>query len=192
VKIPIDTLFPDWHHATTISARENQFSAIREGSIKGRRGKHSLLRLGSIRTWYSGAPVAQVELAILALLGRLADKSAGELLCGGVRTRLLPYTASGRREGTPGQEVVFLQHANEETGVKAAEYQRGKPVNRNQDALPDRTEKLIRLSCEGLGDLVSSLSTSREVRSAEWKSVSIAVAYCEPVKRTCSSHTSDL
>jgi len=97
-------------------------------------------------------PVALVELAILDLLGRLANKSIGELLGGVLRTRVPFYVASGRRDTTPEQEVEYLQRLLEETGAKAVKYRVGGRMNRNQDALPGRTEKLIPLSRKTLGD----------------------------------------
>jgi L-alanine-DL-glutamate epimerase-like enolase superfamily enzyme len=100
-------------------------------------------------------PVAWVEFAILDLLGRLAGKSIGDLLGGAIRQRVPFYIASGRRDTTPEQEVEYLKHLIEETGAKAVKYRVGGRMNRNQDALPGRTEKLIPLSRKALGDKIA-------------------------------------
>lgn len=97
-------------------------------------------------------PIALVEFAVLDMLGRTAGKSIGELLGGVVRERVPFYVASGRRDTTPEQEVGYLKHLIEETGARAVKYRVGGRMNRNQDALPGRTERLIPLSRQALGD----------------------------------------
>jgi L-alanine-DL-glutamate epimerase-like enolase superfamily enzyme len=97
-------------------------------------------------------PVALVEFAILDLLGRIAKKSIGELLGGVVRSRAPFYIASGRRDTTPEQEIVYLRHLIEESGAKAIKYRVGGRMNRNLDAMPGRTETLIPLTRKEFGD----------------------------------------
>jgi len=97
-------------------------------------------------------PVAWVEFALLDMLGRIAGKSMGELLGGVIRERVPFYIASGRRDTTPQEEVDYLKRLIDETGAKAVKYRVGGRMNRNQDALPGRTEKLIPLSRAALGD----------------------------------------
>src|SRR5436309_12875382 len=96
--------------------------------------------------------VAWVEFAILDMLGRIAGRSIGQLLGGVVRERVPFYIASGRRDTTPDQEIDYLKHLIEETGAKAVKYRVGGRMNRNQDAIPGRTEKLITLSRKAPGD----------------------------------------
>ena len=100
-------------------------------------------------------PVALVEFAVLDLLGRLTGKSIGELLGGVIRHRVPFYVASGRRDTTPEQEIVYLKSLIEKTGAKAVKYRVGGRMSRNQDALPGRTEKLIPLSRKALGDKIA-------------------------------------
>jgi len=100
-------------------------------------------------------PVAWVEFAILDLLGRISGKSIGELLGGVIRSRVPFYIASGRRDTTPDQEIDYLKKLIEETGAKAVKYRVGGRMNRNQDALPGRTERLIPLSRTALGDKIA-------------------------------------
>lgn len=99
--------------------------------------------------------VALAEFAILDLLGRIANKPIYELLGGQVRERVPFYIASGRRDTTPEQEVEYLQKLIAETGAKAVKYRVGGRMNRNVDALPGRTEKLVPLSRKVLGDKIA-------------------------------------
>ena len=72
-----------------------------------------------------------------------------------IRERVPFYIASGRRDTTPDQEIDYLKHLIEETGAKAVKYRVGGRMNRNQDALPGRTEKLIPLSRKALGETIA-------------------------------------
>src|SRR6185369_17276144 len=76
-------------------------------------------KLQGLALW---CPLALVEFAILDLLGRIASKSIGDLLGGVVRKQVPFYVASGRRDTTPAQEIVYLKHLVEETGAKAVKY----------------------------------------------------------------------
>ena len=97
-------------------------------------------------------PVALVEFAILDMLGRIAGQSIGELLGGVIRTNVPFYVASGRRDTTPEQEIEYLRGLVDKSGAKAIKYRLGGRMSRNQDALPDRTIKLIPLSRKAFGD----------------------------------------
>ena len=109
-------------------------------------------KLQGLALW---CPVAWVEFAILDMLGRIAGKSIGELLGGVIRERVPFYIASGRRDTTPQEEVDYLKRLIEETGAKAVKYRVGGRMNRNQDAMPGRTERLIPLSRQALGDKIA-------------------------------------
>ena len=97
-------------------------------------------------------PVALVEFAILDLLGRVMNKSIGELLGGVIRKSLPFYVASGRRDTTPEQEIDYLKRLLDETGAKGIKYRVGGRMSRNADAMPGRTEKLIPLTRKTFGD----------------------------------------
>jgi len=101
------------------------------------------------------SPVAWVEFAILDLLGRVSSQSMGDLLGGVIRKRVPFYVASGRRDTTPEEEIVYLRGLIEETGAKAIKYRVGGRMSRNEDALPGRTPKLIELSRKELGDEIA-------------------------------------
>ena len=97
-------------------------------------------------------PVALVEFAILDLLGRMANKSIGELLGGVIRKSVPFYVASGRRDTTPEQEIDYLKSLLDLTGAKGIKYRVGGRMSRNADAMPGRTDKLIPLTRKTFGD----------------------------------------
>jgi len=95
-----------------------------------------------------------VEFAILDMLGRVAGKSIGEMMGGVVRDEIDFYVASGRRDTTPEEEVEYLQSLLDETQAKAVKFRLGGRMSRNADALPGRSEGLIRLARKTLGDAI--------------------------------------
>ncbi len=98
------------------------------------------------------SPVAWLEFAVLDLLGRVANKSMGDLLGGVIRKRIPFYVASGQRDSTPEEEVEYLQGLIDETKAKAVKYRVGGRMSRNEDAMPNRTKELIPLTRKVLGD----------------------------------------
>ena len=141
-------------------------------------------KLQGLALW---VPVATVEFAILDLLGRLTGQSLGELLGGVVRSTVPFYVASGRRDTTPVQEIVYLRGLIEKTGAKAIKYRVGGRMSRNQDALPGRTDKLIPLSRKALGDKIvihadanSSYDPSRAIEVGRMLEDINAIHYEEP------------
>ncbi len=109
-------------------------------------------KLQGLALW---CPVAMVEFAVLDLLGRIANRAIGDLVGGVIRHEVPFYIASGRRDTTPPQEIVYLKHLIEETGAKAIKYRVGGRMNRNVDAMPGRTETLIPLTRKELGDKIA-------------------------------------
>lgn len=97
-------------------------------------------------------PVALVEFATLDMLGRMTNQSFGEMLGGVVRTTVPFYVASGRRDTTPDQEIDYLKSLIDKTGAKAIKFRVGGRMNRNLDAMPGRTDKLIPLTRKVFGD----------------------------------------
>ena len=100
-------------------------------------------------------PVAWVEFALLDMIGRAAGKSIGELFGGVIRRKVRFYVASGRRDSTPEEEVDYLLKLVDETGAQAVKFRIGGRMSRNMDAMPGRTETLIPLSREKLGDEIA-------------------------------------
>ncbi len=104
------------------------------------------------------SPVALVEFAILDLLGRITGQSLPQMLGGVVRHTVPFYIASGRRDTTPDQEIDYLKGLMGQTGAKAVKYRLGGRMSRNEDALPNRTTRLIPLSRKALGDKIAILT----------------------------------
>jgi L-alanine-DL-glutamate epimerase-like enolase superfamily enzyme len=109
-------------------------------------------KLQGVALW---CPVAWVECAILDMLGRALNKSIGELFGPVIRREVPFYVASGRRDSTSEEEVEYLQGLIAETGAKAVKFRVGGRMSRNADAMPGRTEKLISLSRQVLGDEIA-------------------------------------
>jgi len=96
--------------------------------------------------------IAWVEGAILDLLGKIANKSVGQLLGDIQRTELDIYVASGNRGTTPEEEVDILQRRLDETGAKACKFKLGGRMSRNADSIAGRTEGLLLTARKRLGD----------------------------------------
>jgi D-galactarolactone cycloisomerase len=89
--------------------------------------------------------VAAVEMALLDLLGRVAERPVADFF-GAAKQRDIPvYFASGNRGNKPEAEVEYLQKLVADSGVKAMKFRLGGRMNRNEDSLPGRTEALIPL-----------------------------------------------
>jgi L-alanine-DL-glutamate epimerase-like enolase superfamily enzyme len=95
--------------------------------------------------------VAAAEFAVLDLLGKLANKSIGELLGGVLRRDVPVYRASGVRGNEPEAEVAYLKRLAAETGAKALKFRVGGRMSKNADSLPGRTERLIPMVREAFG-----------------------------------------
>jgi L-alanine-DL-glutamate epimerase-like enolase superfamily enzyme len=108
-------------------------------------------KLQGLIFWFAQA---WVEFAILDMLGRVADKSVGQMMGGIVRDEIDFYVASGRRDTTPEEEVEYLQSLLEETHANAVKFRLGGRMSLNEDALPGRTEGLIRLAHKTFGDTI--------------------------------------
>ncbi|MBI1353804.1 MAG: mandelate racemase/muconate lactonizing enzyme family protein [Acidobacteria bacterium] len=112
---------------------------------------HSNYKLQGLLFW---SMQAWVEFAILDMLGRIAGKSIAELMGGVLHSEIPFYVASGRRDTTPEEEVEYLQKLLAESGAHAVKFRLGGRMSRNADAMPGRTENLIRLARKTLGDSI--------------------------------------
>lgn len=97
-------------------------------------------------------PVAYVEQSVLDLLGKSAAVPVGELLGGMVRKDVPVYLSGSDRVLSAEQEVDVYVRGVAETGAKAVKFKIGGRMSRNLDAAPGRTERLVRLAREKLGD----------------------------------------
>ncbi len=97
-------------------------------------------------------PLATVEFAILDLLGRMAGKTMGQLI-GEVKNRQIAvYQANYYRGKTAEESIKLIQKTVAESGAKAVKFKVGGRMSHNADYPPGRTEKLIPLVRETLGD----------------------------------------
>ncbi len=103
----------------------------------------SAYKLAGLAFW---SPVAYVELSALDLLGRLAQRPAGELLGTIVRQEVPIYLSSGRRDTTPEAEVAWLGERLAETAATAVKFKIGGRMSNNADAFPGRTDRLVPLA----------------------------------------------
>ncbi len=95
--------------------------------------------------------VAAAEFAVLDLLGKMTERSIGDLLGGVKRRDIAVYRASGIRGNTPEEEVAYLKRLVAETGAKALKFRLGGRMSKNADSLPGRTERLIPMVREAFG-----------------------------------------
>jgi L-alanine-DL-glutamate epimerase-like enolase superfamily enzyme len=94
---------------------------------------------------------AHAELAILDMLGRIANVPVAELL-GGVKRREIPlYISSNIRRGEPADEFVVIKARMAETGCRAVKVKVGGRMSFNEDVAPGWTDKMIRGARESLG-----------------------------------------
>jgi L-alanine-DL-glutamate epimerase-like enolase superfamily enzyme len=106
-------------------------------------------KLAGVALWNC---VGHVEVALLDLLGQLANLPAGALLGPVLRREIPVYLSSLRRDTTPEQEVEWLAARLAETGARAVKLKIGGRMSRNADASPGRTDRLIPLSRSTFGD----------------------------------------
>ncbi len=97
-------------------------------------------------------PVAYVEQSTLDLLGKVTNKSVGELLGGVLRKEVPVYLSGSGRDTTAEEEVDVYMRGVEATGCKTVKFKIGGRMSRNLDAYPGRTETLIKLARQRLGD----------------------------------------
>jgi len=96
--------------------------------------------------------ISWVEAAILDMLGKITNKSVGQLLGDVHREEVDIYIASGNRGTTPEEEVAILQQRLEVSGAKACKFKLGGRMSRNQDAMLGRSEGLLTAARKQLGD----------------------------------------
>src|SRR5262245_60119315 len=100
-------------------------------------------KMQGIALWVA---VAAVEIGLLDLMGRVANRPVADFFGGAVRRDIPVYYASGNRGNTPEAEVEYLQKLVAGSGVKAIKFRLGGRMSRNADQPPGRTERLITLA----------------------------------------------
>jgi L-alanine-DL-glutamate epimerase-like enolase superfamily enzyme len=96
-------------------------------------------------------PVASLEIAVLDLLGKIANKPLGELFGGVVRKEIAVYRASGNRGNSPEAEIDYLKKIVSETGANAIKFRLGARM-RYDEASTKRDHALIPLVRKVFGD----------------------------------------
>ena len=87
-------------------------------------------------------PIATVEIAILDMLGKIAEKSMGELIGDIQNTEIAIYRANNNRGRSAEESIERIKALQEETGAKAVKFKIGGRRG-NPEIPPGRTEKLI-------------------------------------------------
>lgn len=96
-------------------------------------------------------PVATVEMAILDMLGRIAQKSMGELIGGIHNTEIAIYRANNNRGRSAEESIERIKALQAETGAKAVKFKIGGRRD-NPEEPPGRTERLIPLVRKAFSD----------------------------------------
>jgi L-alanine-DL-glutamate epimerase-like enolase superfamily enzyme len=89
--------------------------------------------------------VATVELALLDLLGQIAQKPIGELIGNIEHKKIKVYRANNYRGRTAEESIQKIKKKVEKSGAMALKFKIGGRMRRNQDFPPGRTEELIPL-----------------------------------------------
>jgi L-alanine-DL-glutamate epimerase-like enolase superfamily enzyme len=97
------------------------------------------------------ASVAPLEIAVLDLLGKIANQPIGALLGGVARKEIAVYRASGNRGNSPEAEIDYLKKIVAETGAGAIKFRLGARM-RYDDASTKRDLALIPLTRKTFGN----------------------------------------
>jgi len=96
--------------------------------------------------------VATVEFAILDLLGKIANKSIGDLIGNIEHRKIAVYRANNYRGLSAEESIEKIKKTAYESSAKAVKVKIGGRMSKNKDYPPGRTEKLIPLVRETFGD----------------------------------------
>jgi len=96
-------------------------------------------------------PVASAEFALLDLLGRVARRSAADLLGGVKRTEIGLYIANNHRARGPEESLRRIVASVDQIDAKAVKFKIGGRMKR-VDQVPGRTRALIPMVADALGD----------------------------------------
>ncbi|HEY9076796.1 MAG TPA: mandelate racemase/muconate lactonizing enzyme family protein [Anaerolineaceae bacterium] len=109
----------------------------------------SVYKYAGIALWNC---VGEVEFSLLDLLGKMANRTVGELFGPVIRKEIPIYLSSMRRDTTAAEEVAWLGERLAETQSKAVKFKIGGRMSDNADAFPERTNTLIPLARKSFGD----------------------------------------
>lgn len=100
-------------------------------------------------------PIAYVEQSLLDMLGKIAKKPVGALLGGVIRKEVPVYLSGSDRVLKAEEEVAIYERGVPETGAKAVKFKIGGRMSRNVDTYPGRTETVLKLARQKLGDQIT-------------------------------------
>lgn len=106
-------------------------------------------KLQSLALW---VPLATIEFAILDLLGKIAQKSIGELIGKIHNPKIAVYQANNYRGKSAEESIELIKKHVEETKAKALKFKVGGRMSKDAEFPPGRTEKLIPLVRKTFGD----------------------------------------
>ena len=105
-------------------------------------------KLQSLALW---VPLATLEFAILDMLGKLTNKSIGQLIGKIHNPNIAVYQANNFRGKSAEESIDLIEAQVNETGAKALKFKVGGRMSNDQDFPPGRSEKLISLVRERFG-----------------------------------------
>ena len=114
-------------------------------------------KLQNLALW---VPLATIEFAVLDMLGKIAEKSIGELIGEIHHPEIAVYQANNFRGKSAEESIGLIQQQVTETQAKALKFKVGGRMSKNADFPPDRTEKLIPLVRKTFGDAMTIYADS--------------------------------
>ncbi len=106
-------------------------------------------KLQNLALW---VPWATIEFAILDMLGRIANKSIGELIGEIYNPNIAVYRANNYRGDSAEESLESIKENVESSQARAVKFKIGGRMSKNADYPPGRTEKLIPMVREAFGD----------------------------------------
>ena len=106
-------------------------------------------KLQNLALW---VPWATIEFAILDMLGRIANKSIGELIGEIHNKKVAVYQANNYRGKSAEESLEKIKEYVAISKAKAVKFKVGGRMSKNADYPPGRTEKLIPMVREAFGD----------------------------------------
>ena len=106
-------------------------------------------KLQNLALW---VPLATIEFAILDMLGKIADKSIGQLIGDIHNPKIAVYQANNYRGKSAEESIGMIEQHVAKYDAKAVKFKVGGRMSKNADYPADRTEKLIPLVRKTFGD----------------------------------------
>jgi L-alanine-DL-glutamate epimerase-like enolase superfamily enzyme len=121
-------------------------------------------KLQNLSLW---VPWATIEFAILDMLGRIANKSIGELIGEIHQPKIAVYQANNYRGKSAEESVELIKEHVAKSQAKAVKFKVGGRMSKNADYPAGRTEKLIPMVREAFGDDMTIYADSNGSYDAE-------------------------